>query len=222
MFAVAADIETRRQRLRRELRAEVIASARNQLAEGGPGAVSWRGIARSVGVNPASLYTYFDSLDDVFTAVILDSFERLARSLHHAEIASESPMLRLTQLALAYRQWAVEHPAEFNLIFTDQLPGYAAPPDGPTVAVQSAIFGPFAAALAELMGAEATETVAIFAKAETTSPLALPDNPSMPVGLWATMHGLVMLEINNHLPFVDDHQAVFVDAMERTLSGWNS
>ncbi len=210
---MAAETETRRQRLRRELTAEVIVTARRQLQEGGPAGVSWRGIARSVGVNPASLYTYFDNLDSVFTAVILDSFGRLGQAVQQSatEVANEAPIARLIHLALAYRQWAVEHPAEFNLIFTDQLPGYAAPPDGPTVAVQNAIFEPFASALAELTGVDPV------AADESASPV-LPDDPSSFIGLWATMHGLVMLEINNHVPFIDDHKAVFVDAMTQSLS----
>lgn len=189
-------------------------SARSQLVEGGPGGVTWRGIARSVGVNPASLYTYFDSLDDVFTALITDSFERLGSAIH--DTATSGPATaQLTQLALAYRRWAVEHPAEFNLIFSDQLPGYAAPPGGPTVAAQTSIFGPFAAALAELMGTDPKEVI----DAASTPP-ALAEDISAIVGLWGTMHGMVMLEINHHLPFIDDHEAVFIESMQRALSGW--
>lgn len=205
--------ETRRQRLRRELTAEVVATARAQLESGGPAGVSWRGIARAVGVNPASLYTYFDSLEDVFTAVILDSFERLGRTMQDTAqgAAAEPPLRRLRILALGYRQWALDHPAEFNLIFTDQIPGYAAPPEGPTVAAQVSIFEPFATALGELTGAPDT--------AGSSLPTEMA-GPSGFVGLWGTMHGLTMLEINHHLPFIDDHTKVFVDAMEHALSGW--
>lgn len=192
----------------------MIVSARSQLVESGPGGVTWRGIARSVGINPASLYTYFDSLDDVFTALIADSFERLGAAIQ-AATSGGSATDRLTQLARAYRRWAVAHPAEFNLIFSDQLPGYAAPPGGPTVAAQSSIFGPFAAVLAELMGAGPNEVVT-----DGSNPPTLPDDVSGIVGLWGTMHGLVMLEINHHLPFVDDHEAVFIESMQRALSGW--
>lgn len=211
--------ETRRQRLRRELTAEVILSARRQLSEGGRSGVTWRGIARSVGVNPASLYTYFASLDEVFTAVITDSFERLGAAMQCAanDRANLPPLERLTELALAYRRWALDHSAEFNLIFTDQLPGYAAPPDGPTVAAQSAIFTPFATALAEVMGFDPSEVVM-----DPASPASRPDDLSALVGLWATMHGGVMLEINNHLPFLDDHKTVFVGTIERALSGWKA
>ena len=210
--------ETRRERLRRELQAEVVVSARRQLVEGGPGGVTWRGIARSVGVNPASLYTYFDSLDDVFTALIADSFERLGSAIQEAATGRPAPALeQLIELALAYRRWAVAHPAEFNLVFSDQLPGYAAPPDGPTVAAQTSIFAPFAMALNELMGIDPPKL-----DSEASGSPPLPDDVAGLVGLWGTMHGLVMLEINNHLPFVDDHEPVFVEAMERALSGWRA
>lgn len=199
--------ETRRDRLRRELTADVIRIARTQLEAGGRAGVSWRGLAREVGMNPASLYTYFDSLDDVFTAVILDSFRRLAAALQSSasEHGDLPPLDRLVASALVYRQWARQHPAEFNLIFTDQIPGYAAPPDGPTVQVQEDIFSPFLESLTELVDGEATA-------------LSTTANPSRLIGLWGTMHGLVMLEINHHLPFIDDHEEVFVDSLRRAVS----
>lgn len=217
---MAANPETRRQRLRRELTTEVIATARQQLQAGGPSGISWRGIARSVGINPASLYTYFDNLDEVFTAVILDSFQRLGATVQTAasELTAESPDERLVGLALAFRRWALDHPAEFNLIFTDQLPGYAAPPDGPTVEAQGAIFGPFAAAVAASLGTEPPDQTSA---GEPTVP-ELPDDAALFIRLWATMHGLVMLEINHHLPFLDDHETVFVAAMRGALDGARS
>jgi AcrR family transcriptional regulator len=199
--------ETRRERLRRELTAEMVAIARRHLREGGRAGVSWRGIAREVGMNPASLYTYFDSLDDVFTAIILDSFQRLGSAVQQAaaSAADTDPRDRLMACALAYRTWALEHPAEFNLIFTDQIPGYAAPTDGPTVEIQSTIFGPMIDAINELTG-----TTRDTRAADET----LRDDQRS-IGLWGMMHGLVMLEINHHLPFVDDVESVFVDSLRR-------
>lgn len=197
---------TRRERLRRELMNEVIDTARRHLAEGGPAAVSWRGIAREVGLNPASLYTYFDSLDDLFTAVILDSFGRLARAVNDASDAAAEldPPDRLMACAHAYRTWAIEHPAEFNLVFTDRIPGYEAPPDGPTVAIQVEIFGPFVAALDALEG-------------EPDAELDVRNGADHRIALWATMHGLVMLEINHHLPFVEDAAGLFDRTLRRDV-----
>ncbi len=198
---------SRRERLRRELTDDVVATARRHLAEGGPAAVSWRGISREVGVNPATLYTYFDNLDDLFTAVIMDSFTRLAEAVRDAAEAADGsePLERVMACANAYRSWAIGHPAEFNLIFTDRIPGYAAPPDGPTVAIQSEIFGPFVDALDALDGrVDGDRDVAAIADER--------------VAMWATMHGFVILEINNHLPFVADPDRVF-DQTLRTRMG---
>lgn len=198
---------TRRERLRQELTAEVVATARRHLADGGPAAVSWRAIAREVGVNPATLYTYFDSLDDLFTAVILDSFTRLAEAVGEAAAGADAdPLERVLACARAYRSWAIAHPAEFNLVFTDRIPGYEAPPGGPTVAIQREIFGPFVAAL-DALGVDGESDPDTGAIADER------------VGLWATMHGFVMLEINNHLPFVADRASVFDATLRRLLAG---
>jgi len=213
----AAGPTTRRERLRRELVEDVVATARRHLAEGGPAAVSWRGIARECGVNPATLYTYFDGLDDLFTAVILDSFTRLAAAVGAAaEAAAElDPPDRVMACAHAYRSWALDHPAEFNLVFTDRIPGYAAPPDGPTVEIQAEIFGPFVEALDAMVGHDAADTTADTTAGDDAEPLGLTD---FRIGLWGTMHGLVMLEINHHLPFVDDHRRVFDATLRRSIA----
>jgi AcrR family transcriptional regulator len=189
----------------------VVDAARDHLAAGGPGAVSWRGIAREVGVNPASLYTYFDSLDDLFTAVITSSFARLGEAVGGAaeHAADLEPTERLMACAHAYRAWALDHPAEFNLIFTDRIPGYEAPPGGPTVEVQTAIFGPFVAALDELSPSALAGERAADPGAATRA--------LERISLWAAMHGFVMLEINHHLPFVDDHERAFDEGMRRWL-----
>jgi AcrR family transcriptional regulator len=190
---------------------DVVDAARRHLAEGGPASVSWRGIAREVGVNPASLYTYFDSLDDLFTAVITRSFARLGAAVGEAAEGAVDlePAERLMACAHAYRSWALDHPAEFNLIFTDRIPGYEAPPGGPTVEVQTAIFGPFVAALDDLSGNEPAE------------PGARPGDAAGSlerISLWAAMHGFVMLEINHHLPFVADREQAFDQGMRRWLT----
>lgn len=194
--------ETRRERLRRELTADILRIARRQLAEAGHGAVTWRAIARELGMNPASLYTYFDSLDDLFTGLILESYQRLAAAVDGAFQASEPTthderVERLMACAHAFRQWAVDHPAEFNLIFTDQIPGYAAPPAGPTYDAEMAVLDPLVKAAAALQGTTA-DPRAVSASAESDVDAVL--------GAWATMHGLVSLEVNHHLPDGDAAQ----------------
>lgn len=190
--------ESRRARQRRELLVEITDEARRLLDSGGTGAVSWRGIARAVGLSPASLYTYFESLDDLFTELLLQSYGRLSASVEAAIAAfADAPLGdRLLVGPLAYRRWALANRGQFNLIFTDQLPGYTATPGGPTVDAQIAIFRPMVALLAEAQRVGFDETLMG----------AAGPHREMFLGLWGTFHGLTTLEVNHHLDWVDAEQ----------------
>lgn len=203
--------ETRRDRLRRELTQQILEVARQQLAERGPGGVSWRGIAREVGMNPASLYTYFDSMDDLYTALIVEGFQSLATAVGAAgEAASGAePIEHVIACAKAYRAWAIDHPARFNLIFSDQLPGYAAPPGGPTVTAELAVIEPLMQASRRLTGG----TDAFDELSAEVQDLHL--------GLFGLLHGLVALEVNHHLPPGQDHGKRFERRFRQGLDHWH-
>ena len=197
-----AEQEGRRARQRRELLAEIDLVARRLLEEGGAANVSMRAIARGVGLGPASLYTYFDSLDDVLTMLLLSSYRSLASATHAAvdAFAHDPPADRALVGILAYRRWALDHGNEFNLIFTDQLPGYEATPGGPTVDAQVAVFQPILDALAEVA----------------------PEHPSLTlletgVVVWTAFHGAVTLEVNHHLDWLPDTAAFQEVAIRRAL-----
>jgi AcrR family transcriptional regulator len=188
-------VETRRERHRRELVDEIRDEARRQLEAGGAASVSWRGIARSVGMSPAALYTYFDGLHALFTDLILESYGSLGAAVRRAVDAfADAPVGdRLLVGPLAYRRWALTHRGEFNLIFTDQLPGYAAEPGGPTIDAQVAVFTPMADVMAEAVGR----------RARRDPRQSSADDIERFLGLWGTFHGLVSLEVNHHLDWTD-------------------
>lgn len=198
--------ERRRDRQRRELIDEICTVARRQLAEGGVAAVSWRGIAREVGMGPASLYTYFSSLEALFTELIVRSFRSLADAVTRAIAALAGAPVgdRLLAGPLAYRAWALAHPQEFNLVFTDQLPGFVAAPDGPTVDAQTAIFRPMAATVVEARIAQGRRGDPGADPIETATPEDLADF----IGLLGLFHGLTSLEVNHHLDWIDAPRVV--------------
>jgi len=189
-------------------------------------------------MNPASLYTYFESLDELFTAMILESYSGLAGTLETAldrapsgatapadgdggsasEPGGSEPTIEpLVAVVRAYRQWAVEHPAHYNLIFTDQIPGYAAPPGGPTVEAELAVLRPLISAFGLAVRGE-PYGVEDYDKAP-------PDDVARFLHAWGVLHGLVSLEINHHLPFVDEPEQLVIDATVRSATvtgrfGW--
>lgn len=199
--------ETRRERLRREVTAEIVDIGGRQLQSGGMAAVSWRGIAREVGMNPASLYTYVDGMDDLFTRILQRSFERLASAVSSAADAETDPLERLLAAASAYRSWAIEHPAEFNLIYTDQLPGYVAPEDGPTAQAARSVDGAFIAAVADLLEVTPEEVFS-------------PDHPGRTTSVYAMralLHGFTSLEANHHAPYTGGSDEMLVTSLRSLL-----
>jgi AcrR family transcriptional regulator len=195
--------EGRRARQRRELLAAIEVEARRLLEEGGAGKVSMRAIARAVGLGPASLYTYFDRLDDVFTLLLLASYESLAAATATGvdAFADDPPADRAFAGILAHRRWALAHRNEFNLLFTDVLPGYAAPPGGPTVDAQVQVFQPIVDALTEVgpLGTDLTVEQA-------------------GIVVWCAFHGAVALEVNHHLDWLDDPAAAHETTVRRAFA----
>jgi AcrR family transcriptional regulator len=105
------------------------------MAEAGTAAISLRAIAREMGVTAAALYSYYETRDALVTALLLDAWADLAEVLEQARASQPETDLgaQVVAVGLAYRHWALNHPAEFRLVFGEPIPGYRAPEQGPTV-----------------------------------------------------------------------------------------
>lgn len=119
-----------RARVRAELVDEIKAAARRRLAIDGPG-LTLRAVARDLEMVPSALYRYFDGRDALLTALITDAYEELGAAAEAAEAAVEPSDLRGRWMALcrAVRHWALDHPAEYALLYGTPVPGYTAPAD---------------------------------------------------------------------------------------------
>ena len=214
---------SRRDRMRDFTVAEIKATARQQMAESGTAGVSLSAIARAMEMSAPALYRYFASRDDLVTALIVDAFNDLADTVQAAESAVEAKACapKIAASYLAYREWAIAHPLDFQLIYGNPIPGYVAP---------AAITVPLARrpfeGLARLF-LEAYQTgelvvpasyvpvpASITAHFATWLPGAGYDFPDALLCLlmsgWARIHGMVMLELFEHLgPVVGDSAAFY-------------
>jgi AcrR family transcriptional regulator len=120
---------TRRERYRAETLDEIKAHALDQLAAGGPSALSLNAIAKRMGVSGPALYRYFASRDDLVTALIVDAYGDLADALEdaHTAAARKAPEGRFAAVADAYRAFAHAHPQRYALVFSVHPPGYVEP-----------------------------------------------------------------------------------------------
>jgi AcrR family transcriptional regulator len=112
-----------------DLSARIKETACRQMAEQGASALSLRAIARELGITAPAIYNYFPNRDALVTALIVDAFTSFGESLQVSieSLGSTDFGGRLSALGMAYRQWSIDHPEQYQLIFGTPIPGYHAP-----------------------------------------------------------------------------------------------
>jgi len=189
---------------------EILEAARAQLVTEGLAGFSLRAVARRLALAPNALYTYFPSLDDLITALLVDAFRRFAMALESAdEPDNPDHVQRFQSICTAYRTWAVIHPIDYDLIFGMPIPGYQAPEH---------ITGPlsiraFEMGLRVLIHAWRARQLHIPARYQAIPPhitatLAAQVDPAyvdVPLSVrylmlvvWARLHGMVCLDIHGN------------------------
>ena len=133
-----------RQERRSAREADIIRVAREHLARHGAAALSLRAIARDLGVASSAIYRYVDSRDELLTRLILRAFTALSDSVHasHDVVPREDLAGRWDAVGRAMRNWGLENPHDFTLIYGSPVPDYAAPGErtiGPGTAVQAVL-----------------------------------------------------------------------------------
>jgi AcrR family transcriptional regulator len=105
------------------------ATAWKQIAETGAATLSLRAIARELKITAPAIYNYFPDRDALVTALIIDAYTSFGDAQIAARDAvSEADLVeQFRAIGMAYRQWAVDHPQRYQLIFGTPIPGYVAP-----------------------------------------------------------------------------------------------
>ncbi len=116
--------------VRAEMIEQIKDSAREHLAAEGPD-LSLRAVARDLGMVSSAVYRYFASRDDLLTALIIDGYDAMGEAVELAEgaVARRDLQGRWIALGRACRQWSLERPHEYALLYGSPIPGYAAPQD---------------------------------------------------------------------------------------------
>lgn len=118
MTTTTPEAPSRRDRQRAATEVEIKDAARRLLAESGPSGVALRRIARDMGMTAPALYRYFSSLDDLLEALCCDFFTEASDAVAAAIAAAPEDVVDRMHAAIrAFRTWALEHPAEFTLMF---------------------------------------------------------------------------------------------------------
>lgn len=111
---------------------EILTTARAHLVDSGASGLSLRAVARDLGMVSSGIYRYFKSRDDLLTALIIDGYNALGRAVEDADaecsVRHDYPT-RWIMVCTAVRDWALENPHEYALLYGSPVPGYRAPHD---------------------------------------------------------------------------------------------
>jgi AcrR family transcriptional regulator len=224
--------ETRRQKQRAAVNEEIKEVARRLMVEQGTAGVSLRAIARQMDMSAPALYHYFANREALITALIVDAFNALADHVEQAREAAGSRPLgeRLMAVLLAYRQWALANPVDFELIYGNPIPGYDAPQEvtAPAAARGLAALAELIAEVGQGRGPAAEEYQVIPPELEPFFQALQKregyDAPLLALYLaavaWSRVHGILMLELVNQLqPLVGDGELFYRSQVEAMLRG---
>jgi AcrR family transcriptional regulator len=213
---------TARARARAELTAEIKQTARRHLAESGSSGLSLRAIARDLGMVSSAVYRYFPSRDELLTGLIIDAYEAVGVAAEMADSGASAADLagRWLAIARAVRQWAIDHPQEYALVYGSPVPGYRAPDDtiAPATRVSLVLLGLLAEAAAA--GRLVTDDPAPPLPRSVRTDLApirdqaAPGVPDLALaaglGIWTQMFGAISFELFGHLHnVINDYDAFF-------------
>jgi AcrR family transcriptional regulator len=219
--------QQRRERQHAAVRDEIKDMARIHMARGGAAALSLRAVASDMGLSSAAIYYYFPNRDELITALIIDAFRGFGGALRAADRPAAAIAERLETVMLAYRSWAIEHPAEYALLFGTPIPGYHAPAEITAPEARAALTSIgelFNVAYEQgcLRAPAAPPPASIVAHVEQW--LASTDQQiPLPVLLatmraWALGHGLVGLELDHQTqPIIGDAAALFAYELHELL-----
>ena len=226
--------KVRREEQHAAIRAEIKSVARRLMEKEGTAVISIRAIGREMDMTAPALYHYYPSRDALITDLILDAFGALADRLEQTRRSClDRPAVeQLREVLLAYRQWALAYPVDFQLIYGTPIPSYQAPEESTGPAATRG-FIVIASLIAQLMQASDFSPQPEYSRIpaelqphfqeigrqvqEMGASLPLLALYLTAVG-WPLIHGIIVLELFNHLqPVVGDVDAFYRSEVENLL-----
>ncbi|OUZ07670.1 TetR family transcriptional regulator [Aeromicrobium sp. PE09-221] len=163
----------------------------------GPAALSLRSVAREAGTSTTAIYALFGSKAQLLTALLNESFASFGAA--QAAAAGDG----LVALGVAYRRWALDHPARYRLMFGGAL--MMSEECAPDPELASAAMLPLRECVEQL------QRDGTFRREEPTTVAAV---------IWAQVHGMVSIELAGALPHEADADTLYSATLAATLRAW--
>jgi AcrR family transcriptional regulator len=159
---------------------ELLAAAEAVLVREGPGGLTVRAVAAEAGIAPMGVYNRLGGKDGLVDALLIKGFDRLRAYMEAAtaDPAEPSPRARFIACGQSYRQFALDNPHFYAIMFEQAIPYESANPE--------------VAEHAEATFGALVRTVELAAAAGV---IAAPDPVEAAQQIWSAVHGAVSLEL---------------------------
>ena len=110
-------------------RAEIVAAAWEQVRANGLAALSLRNLARSVGMQPPSLYSYFDSKNAIYDAMYAQGAQQFVDEQRTSMPTHDDPLEALKAISHFFVGFCAADFARYQLLFQRTIPGFEPSPE---------------------------------------------------------------------------------------------
>ncbi len=153
--------------------------------ERGPQNVTMRQIASTLGVSPMTPYRYFQDKDEILATVRAEAFHRFSANLEKAVKQAPDARAKARAVGDAYVAFAKTYPAAYQLIFSFTQPDEERYPE------------------LRQANLRAQETMVAYVREMIDAGLLEGDAQLIGYMFWATLHGIVVLELASGLRGMD-------------------
>lgn len=186
-----------------DLREQLLQRAAERVSRDGVSALSLRALAADVDTSTSAVYDLFGNKAGLLQALFVEAFARFGASQGAVPVTA-APLIDLESLGRAYRAQALEDPHLYAVMFGGALASFE--PDDTAQKLASATFDPVLDAATRAVRARLLRT---------------DDAQLVATALWATLHGLVSLELLGFTCAPGDRTgALFNEALHAALRGW--
>jgi len=193
---------TPRQRRKQKIREAILDTALALISDKGFDNFSLRAVAKNADYSPAALYKYFGSKQELVEAVQVRENLKLIKRLN--TVSGElTPNQRLLKMCLIYIQFNQENRVYLSLVNNMTSPRRTKEQFVP----QSSPYAVFLRAVSEWASAEGVDLSGDYGLEEIT------------YALWAQIHGMATLRLNQLKDFEADFDSVNLRTLEIYLSG---
>jgi AcrR family transcriptional regulator len=185
-----------------DLRRALLDAALALVAERGPRGFTLREAAARSGVSHAAPYRHFESKTALLAALAEEGFHGLHDAMRAAAAAAaDDPVAAFRRLGIAYVRFAVEHPANFRVMFGPEVPDRTAYPE-----------------LAVTAAGAYTALVDAIARCQAAGAVCAGDATTLALTAWSTVHGLAALLVDRQIAGVE-LSAEAVEALAGEVTG---